>query len=111
MISDNVNELSPEQLNPDVLDLLELLEQQLLPGTDAEQAMSELQLTLLDEHVTRVYSEQAYLSFLNMLLSACIQQIPVNSPLHDQLTQLQDTLTPPLSIAEIEVIDHTIQQV
>jgi len=69
-----------------------------------EQMLSEMD----DEHHK---TEQAYASFLDMLMEACISLIPVDSPLHTHLRLVQLRLTPPLSVSELGVLNRSVEAV
>jgi diguanylate cyclase (GGDEF)-like protein len=56
-------------------------------------------------------TEEAYASFLDMLMEACISQIPAESPLHTHLRLVQMRLTPPLSISELGVLNRSVEAV
>jgi diguanylate cyclase len=56
-------------------------------------------------------AEDAYASFLEMLLEACIAQLPADSPLHTHLRLVQMRLTPPLSISELGALNHCVEVV
>ena len=69
-----------------------------------DQMLSEL---LADHHKT----EEAYASFLDMLMEACISLIPADSPLHTHLRLVQLRLTPPLSASELAVLNRSVEAV
>ncbi|WP_455217063.1 hypothetical protein, partial [Kaarinaea lacus] len=69
-----------------------------------DQMLSEL---LADHHKT----EEAYASFLDMLMEACISLIPADSPLHTHLRLVQLRLTPPLSASELGVLNRSVEAV
>lgn len=69
-----------------------------------DQMLSEL---LADHHKT----EEAYASFLDMLMEACISLIPADSPLHTHLRLVQLRLTPPLSSSELGVLNRSVEAV
>ena len=52
-------------------------------------------------------TEEAYASFLDMLMEACISLIPVDSPLHTHLRLVQMRLAPPLSVSELGVLNRS----
>jgi diguanylate cyclase (GGDEF)-like protein len=56
-------------------------------------------------------AEDAYASFLGMLLEACIAQLPPDSPLHTHLRLVQMRLTPPLSISELGALNQCVEMV
>lgn len=56
-------------------------------------------------------AEEAYASFLSMLLEACIAQLPADSPLHTHLRLVQMRLTPPLSISELGALNRCVEAV
>ena len=56
-------------------------------------------------------TEQAYASFLDMLMEACISQIPAESPLHTHLRLVQLRLTPPLSVSELGVLNRSVEAI
>ncbi len=60
-----------------------------------------------DHHKT----EEAYASFLSMLLEACLSQIPAENPLHTHLRLLQMRLMPPLSVSELGALNRCIEAV
>lgn len=60
-----------------------------------------------DHHRT----EEAYASFLDMLMEACISLIPADSPLHTHLRLVQLRLTPPLSVSELGVLNRSVEAV
>ena len=67
-----------------------------------EQMLSEMND---DHHKT----EEAYASFLDMLMEACISLIPADSPLHTHLRLVQLRLTPPLSVSELGVLNRSVE--
>jgi diguanylate cyclase len=69
-----------------------------------EQMLSEM----VDDHRR---AEDAYASFLGMLLEACIAQLPADSPLHTHLRLVQMRLTPPLSISELGALNRCVEAV
>ncbi|WP_455199613.1 diguanylate cyclase domain-containing protein [Kaarinaea lacus] len=69
-----------------------------------DQMLSEL---LADHYKT----EEAYASFLDMLMEACISLIPADSPLHTHLRLVQLRLTPPLSASELGVLNRSVEAV
>lgn len=56
-------------------------------------------------------TEEAYASFLDMLMEACISQIPTDSPLHTHLRLVQLRLTPPLSVSELGVLNRSVEAI
>ena len=56
-------------------------------------------------------TEEAYASFLDMLMEACISLIPADSPLHTHLRLVQLRLTPPLSVSELGVLNRSVEAV
>jgi diguanylate cyclase len=56
-------------------------------------------------------TEEAYASFLDMLMEACISLIPADSPLHTHMRLVQLRLTPPLSISELGVLNRSVEAV
>ena len=56
-------------------------------------------------------TEEAYASFLDMLMEACISQIPTESPLHTHLRLVQLRLTPPLSVSELGVLNRSVEAI
>lgn len=56
-------------------------------------------------------TEEAYASFLDMLLEACISLIPVDSPLYTHLRLVQLRLTPPLSVSELGALNRSIEAI
>ncbi len=69
-----------------------------------EQMLSEMND---DHHKT----EEAYASFLDMLMESCISLIPADSPLHTHLRLVQLRLTPPLSVSELGVLNRSVEAV
>jgi len=69
-----------------------------------EQMLGEM---VADHHKT----EEAYASFLSMLLEACLSQIPAENPLHTHLRLLQMRLMPPLSVSELGALNRCIEAV
>jgi len=69
-----------------------------------EQMLSEM------EHDHR-RTEEAYASFLDMLMEACISLIPADSPLHTHLRLVQLRLTPPLSVSELGVLNRSVEAI
>lgn len=69
-----------------------------------EQMLSEME----SEHRR---TEEAYASFLDMLMEACISQIPADSPLHTHLRLVQLRLTPPLSVSELGVLNRSVEAI
>jgi diguanylate cyclase (GGDEF)-like protein len=69
-----------------------------------EQMLSEMDD---DHHKT----EEAYASFLDMLMEACISLIPADSPLHTHLRLVQLRLAPPLSVSELGVLNRSVEAV
>jgi len=56
-------------------------------------------------------TEEAYASFLSMLLEACLSQIPTDNPLHTHLRLVQLRLMPPLSVSELGALNRCIEAV
>lgn len=56
-------------------------------------------------------TEEAYASFLDMLMEACISQISADSPLHTHLRLVQLRLTPPLSVSELGVLNRSVEAI
>ncbi len=54
-------------------------------------------------------TEEAYASFLNMLLEACLSQIPADNPLHTHLRLVQMRLMPPLSVSELGALNRCME--
>jgi len=69
-----------------------------------EQMLGEM---VADHHKT----EEAYASFLSMLLEACLSQIPAENPLYTHLRLLQMRLMPPLSVSELGALNRCIEAV
>ena len=69
-----------------------------------EQMLSEMNE---DHHKT----EEAYASFLDMLMESCISLIPDDSPLHTHLRLVQLRLAPPLSVSELGVLNRSVEAV
>lgn len=67
-----------------------------------EQMLSEM---VADHHRT----EEAYASFLDMLLEACVTLIPVDSSLYTHLRLVQLRLAPPLSASELGVLNRALE--
>jgi diguanylate cyclase len=67
-----------------------------------EQMLSEMN----DEHHK---TEEAYASFLDMLMESCISLMPADSPLHTHLRLVQLRLTPPLSVSELAVLNRSVE--
>jgi len=67
-----------------------------------EQMLSEMN----DDHQK---TEEAYASFLDMLMESCISLIPVDSPLHTHLRLVQLRLIPPLSVSELAVLNRSVE--
>lgn len=55
--------------------------------------------------------EEAYASFLGMLLEACLSQVPAENPLYTHLTLVQMRLTPPLSVSELGALNRCVEAV
>ncbi len=60
-----------------------------------------------DHHKT----EEAYASFLDMLMEACISLIPADLPLHTHLRLVQLRLTPPLSVSELSALNRSVEAI
>jgi hypothetical protein len=54
-------------------------------------------------------TEEAYASFLDMLLEACGTLIPAESPLYTHLRLVQMRLAPPLSVSELSVLNRALE--
>lgn len=54
-------------------------------------------------------TEEAYASFIGMLLEACMAQIPAEDPLHTHLRLVQMRLTPPLSVSELGALNRFVE--
>jgi len=69
-----------------------------------EQMLSEME----SEHRK---TEEAYASFLDMLMEACISLIPADSPLHTHLRLVQLRLMPPLSVSELGALNRSVEAI
>ncbi len=56
-------------------------------------------------------TEEAYASFIGMLLEACLAQIPAEDPLHTHLRLVQMRLTPPLSVSELGALNRFVESI
>jgi diguanylate cyclase len=56
-------------------------------------------------------SEEAYASFLDMLMEACITLLPPDSPIHTHLRLVQLRLAPPLSPSEMGVLNRSVEAI
>jgi diguanylate cyclase (GGDEF)-like protein len=56
-------------------------------------------------------TEEAYASFLDMLMEACISLIPADLPLHTHLRLVQLRLTPPLSVSELGALNRSVEAI
>ncbi len=56
-------------------------------------------------------TEEAYASFLEMMMEACISLIPADLPLHTHLRLVQLRLTPPLSVSELSALSHSVEAI
>jgi len=56
-------------------------------------------------------TEEAYASFLEMMMEACISLIPADLPLHTHLRLVQLRLTPPLSASELGVLNRSVEAI
>lgn len=98
------------QVSPVLKKVLTLLEDLKLSSSGAiihghiEQMLSEMDQ---DHRKT----EEAYASFLDMLMEACISLIPVDSPLHTHLRLVQLRLAPPLSVSELGVLNRSVEAI
>jgi diguanylate cyclase (GGDEF)-like protein len=66
---------------------------------------------LLDMTADHRKTEEAYASFLDMLMEACISLIPADLPLHTHLRLVQLRLTPPLSISELGALNRSVEAI
>lgn len=98
------------RLSPVLNKVLNLLEDLKLSSSGAiihghiEQMLSEMES---DHRKT----EEAYASFLDMLMEACIALIPLDSPLHTHLRLVQLRLAPPLSVSELGVLNRSVEAI
>lgn len=56
-------------------------------------------------------TEEAYASFLDMLMESCISLIPAELPLHTHLRLVQLRLTPPLSVTELGALNRSVEAI
>lgn len=56
-------------------------------------------------------TEEAYASFLDMLMEACISLIAADSPLRTHLRLVQLRLKPPLSVSELGVLNRSVEAI
>jgi len=56
-------------------------------------------------------TEEAYASFLEMMMEACISLIPADLPLHTHLRLVQLRLTPPLSATELGALNRSVEAI
>jgi diguanylate cyclase len=56
-------------------------------------------------------TEEAYASFLDMLMEACISLIPADSPIHTHMRLVQLRIAPPLSPSEMGVLNRSIEAI
>ncbi len=56
-------------------------------------------------------TEEAYASFLEMLMEACISLIPADLPLHTHLRLVQLRLIPPLSTSELSALSRSVEAI
>jgi diguanylate cyclase len=56
-------------------------------------------------------TDEAYASFLDMLMEACISLIPAELPLHTHLRLVQMRLTPPLSVSELGALNRSVEAI
>jgi diguanylate cyclase len=56
-------------------------------------------------------TEDAYASFLDMLMEACISLIPADLPLHTHLRLVQLRLAPPLSVSELGALNRSVEAI
>jgi len=56
-------------------------------------------------------TEEAYASFLEMMMEACISLIPADLPLHTHLRLVQLRLIPPLSASELSALSRSVEAI
>ena len=56
-------------------------------------------------------TEDAYASFLAILMEACLSLVPAESPLHTHLRLVQMRLSPPLSVSELGILNRSVEAV
>ncbi len=56
-------------------------------------------------------TEEAYASFLEMMMEACISLIPADLPLHTHLRLVQLRLIPPLSVSELSALSRSVEAI
>ena len=66
---------------------------------------------LLEMSLDHRKTEEAYASFLDMLMEACISLIPADLPLHTHLRLVQLRLTPPLSVSELSALNRSVEAI
>lgn len=66
---------------------------------------------LLEMSLDHRKTEEAYASFLDMLMEACISLIPAELPLHTHLRLVQLRLTPPLSVSELGALNRSVEAI
>jgi diguanylate cyclase (GGDEF)-like protein len=66
---------------------------------------------LLELSLDHRKTEEAYASFLDMLMEACISLIPAELPLHTHLRLVQLRLTPPLSVSELGALNRSVEAI
>jgi len=66
---------------------------------------------LLEMSADHRKTEEAYASFLDMLMEACIALIPADLPLHTHLRLVQLRLAPPLSVSELGALNRSVEAI
>lgn len=66
---------------------------------------------LLEMSADHRKTEEAYASFLDMLMEACISLIPADLPLHTHLRLVQLRLAPPLSVSELSALNRSVEAI
>ncbi|NOX75129.1 MAG: diguanylate cyclase [Gammaproteobacteria bacterium] len=54
-------------------------------------------------------TEEAYASFLDMLMEACVAQTPAGSSLHTHMRLMQLRLAPPLSVPDLGMLSRSVE--
>ena len=105
----DTKELRP-QTTPVLNKVLSLLAD--LKGTPAGRIIhSHIEQMLAETAEDHRRVEEAYASFLDMLLEACISQIPSDNLLHTHLRLVQLRLTPPLTVSELGALSRCVEAV
>jgi len=78
------------------------------PGAIIHGHIEQMLLAVSAEHRK---TEEAYASFLEMLMEACISLIPADLPLHTHLRLVQLRLIPPLSASELSVLSRSVEAI